>query len=232
MSNEANNFQELWENLRKEGKQTAKFPYDKVISFVFRNYPRDIPKNQVKILEVGCGAGNNLWALAKEGFDVYGIEGSKTAIEFAEKEFSKYGVSACLYYQDFTRDYPFEDNFFDLIFDRCSLTYVSYQAAALAIQQIYRVLKQGSLFFFNPYSTVHFSFNISGEIFDPAKTYVNTTRGSLAGTGKVCFYNKEMIYDMFSNSLWEIKQLKHIIISDCIDKENIHAEWEVVLKKL
>lgn len=35
-----NTFQSLWEDLRKEGKQTARFPYDKVISFVFRYYPR------------------------------------------------------------------------------------------------------------------------------------------------------------------------------------------------
>lgn len=232
MPNEVSNFQELWENLRKEGKQTAKFPYDKVITFVFRSYPRNIPKSQVKILEVGCGAGNNLWALAKEGFDVYGIEGSKTAIELAEKEFSKYGVSGHFFCQDFTKEYPFEDNFFDLVFDRCSLTCVSYQAAAIAIQEVHRVLKQGSLFFFNPYSTEHFSFNNLEGIFDPAKTYVDTTRGSLAGTGKVCFYNKEMIYNMFPSSLWEIKHLKHAVISDYIDKQNNHAEWEVVLRKL
>jgi 2-polyprenyl-3-methyl-5-hydroxy-6-metoxy-1,4-benzoquinol methylase len=49
---------------------------------VLRYYLKEKSKNDVKILEVGGGAGNNLWALELDGFSVYGIDGSSTALEF------------------------------------------------------------------------------------------------------------------------------------------------------
>lgn len=37
----------------------------------------------IKVLEVGCGPGANIWYLAREGFSVYAVEGSASAIEKA-----------------------------------------------------------------------------------------------------------------------------------------------------
>lgn len=41
-------------------------------------------KGEVKVLEVGCGTGANLWMMAKEGLQVYGLDSGKTAIDLAE----------------------------------------------------------------------------------------------------------------------------------------------------
>ena len=37
-------------------------------------------KEDIRILEVGCGSGANLWMIAKEGFDAYGLDASSAAI--------------------------------------------------------------------------------------------------------------------------------------------------------
>jgi cyclopropane fatty-acyl-phospholipid synthase-like methyltransferase len=55
--------------------------YLKILS---KNYFR----KEIKILELGFGTGANLWFAAREGFSVFGVEGSKTAVSIA-KNFSK-----------------------------------------------------------------------------------------------------------------------------------------------
>ena len=46
------------------------YPFDNVVTFLFRNYPKD-KQSEINILEVGCGGGNNLRFAAREGFNVF-----------------------------------------------------------------------------------------------------------------------------------------------------------------
>ena len=57
-------------------KRFNKYPYDEVVSFIFKNY-NNATRNKTKILDLGCGGGNNSYFIAKEGFDLYAIDGSK-----------------------------------------------------------------------------------------------------------------------------------------------------------
>src|SRR5271170_6256611 len=52
----------------------------RVISFVRRLCPKTKPGN-VRILDVGCGAGAYTWWMADKGYDVQGIDGSAHAIK-------------------------------------------------------------------------------------------------------------------------------------------------------
>lgn len=220
-------FQSLWEQLRKEGLQTARYPYDKVISFVMRYYPRDKRREDIKILEVGCGAGNNLWALAMEGFRVYGIDGSETAIKMAEDIFKKFGLSGSFIVGDFTEKLPYADEDFDLVIDRGSITCVNYAEATKTINEVRRVLRSGGYFFFNPYSKKHTSYVTSSKRIDDM--YVLTEAGSIAGTGYVCFYDKEDVLNILRD--FHIVELKELVVNDYTNN-SVHAEFEVVCKKV
>jgi 2-polyprenyl-3-methyl-5-hydroxy-6-metoxy-1,4-benzoquinol methylase len=87
-------FQDIWEKLRQQGKHLTKYPYDFVVSFVFRYYPKEKPRSKINILDVGCGIGNHLWFLAKEGFNAFGIDGSETAVKLAKKLLKEFNVEA------------------------------------------------------------------------------------------------------------------------------------------
>jgi len=62
-------FDPHWEQqIYGQGAHLNLYPFDVVVTFVFRNAPRDRPRSEVRIVEIGCGAGNNLWFAAREGF--------------------------------------------------------------------------------------------------------------------------------------------------------------------
>jgi cyclopropane fatty-acyl-phospholipid synthase-like methyltransferase len=108
----------VWEEKYSAG-HAERYPWDCIVTFVYRYYPRDKQKQDVRILEVGCGAGSNLWFAAREGFDVTGIEGSASAIQYAQERFKLENLKGDLRVGDFTA-LPFTDNTFDLVIDRGS----------------------------------------------------------------------------------------------------------------
>ena len=59
------------------------------MSFIFKNFKNKIRKN-VKVLDLGCGGGNNSYFIAKEGFDLYAVDGSNTSIQITRKKLSFY----------------------------------------------------------------------------------------------------------------------------------------------
>ena len=63
-----------------------KYPNEELSRFMGRNFfsLKHEERSSKKILETGCGSGGNIWMLAKEGFDTYGIDLSTEAISLAE----------------------------------------------------------------------------------------------------------------------------------------------------
>ena len=224
------NFNQIWENdIYGQGKHLNRYPFDNVVSFLFRYYPRNKPKNEVKILEVGCGAGNNLWFAAREGFKVVGIDGSRSAIDFCKKRFQDEGLEGTFVVGDFTQ-LPFEDNYFDILIDRGSIVCVDLEAGKRAVQEAYRTLQKGGYFFFNPYSQMHSSF-VGGELLPNGYT-TNIQSGSLIGVGDLCFYSYRDILDTLPKNKWNIKSIKHKEFTEMNTCQSVHAEWEIIAEKI
>lgn len=221
-------FQKIWEDLRAEGKHLTKYPYDGVVSFVFRHIPKGVSKNEVNVLDVGCGIGNHLWFLAREGFNAYGIDGSKSAVEIAKGILKENGLTADVRVGDFTEPLPYPNDFFHLVFDRCSISSISYSSAKGLIEEIWRVMKPSSYFLFTPYSKVHSSYILSRSELNDG--FVEVKDGSLAGTGYVQFYGDVDILNLFSEDKWDIISMVESISIDRITF-NINGGWSVIVKK-
>ena len=72
-------------------------------------------------MEIGCGAGNNLWFAAREGFNVSGIDISHSAIEYAKERLLNDELAADLQVGCFNK-LPWEDSSQDLGIDHCATT--------------------------------------------------------------------------------------------------------------
>ena len=223
----------FWEKeIYSKGKQLCRYPFDNIVSFVFRHAPRDKPRSEVRILELGSGAGNNLWFAAREGFQVYGIELSESAVAYARERFAQEGLQGQFILGSFT-SIPFENNFFDLVFDRGSLTCVSFPEACSTVCEAARVLAPGGKLFLNPYSRAHTSFSC-GRLDEATLLTHEITGGTLVGVGSLCFYDENMILQIVSASGLKLLSKKHKAYTETTAdaKSHTHAEWEVILQKL
>ena len=73
-------FDNKWNKIYGDGKQINEFPFSDLISFFYNKFKENSSK--LNILEVGCGAGNNLEFIAKLGHNVFGIDASEKIIEY------------------------------------------------------------------------------------------------------------------------------------------------------
>ncbi len=229
-------FDARWEQRYKEGNQKNRYPWDKVVSFIFRHAPRDRPRRGVRIVEVGCGTGSNLWFAAKEGFSVAGIDGSATAIESARQLFAAEGLVGDFLVGDFTQPMPLASEEFDLAIDRGALSCVGYSAARRAIAELHRILRPGGLLLFNPYSRAHSSFAAGVPQDDGLVDEI--TSGTMVGVGALCFYSEEMVRGAVAGG-WQIVSLTHgesrtsgPTASPHGADADVHAEWDAIVRKL
>jgi ubiquinone/menaquinone biosynthesis C-methylase UbiE len=198
------------------------------VRFVFRHAPRDRARADVRVLEVGCGTGSNLWFAAREGFAVAGVDASVSAINAAQRRFDADKLSGEFHVADFTR-LPFEDGCFDLVVDRCALTCCDRFAVQCAAAEIARVLKPGGRFFFNPYSDQHSSFTRAEASTDGLVEKITT--GTLTGVGHIRFYGRQEITELLADG-WEIEAMQRVTMADELSPVgDCHEEWRVIAKR-
>ena len=106
-----------------------------------------------KILD--CGAGGLVPPLAlfhQHGFEAWGIDVSDEQLQRAEAFCREHEINLHLRKGDM-RHIPFEDETFDFVYEHYSMCHLTKQDTALAIHEMYRVLKKGGLCFLGVVST-------------------------------------------------------------------------------
>lgn len=225
----ARNSDSFWEqDIYSKGQHLNRYPFDIVVSFVYRWHPRTKPRSEVRILEVGSGAGNNLWFAAREGFQVAGIDGSASAIEFTKARFAEDGLQGDFRVGNFL-ELPWPDDSFDLAIDRASLTCGSPCDQRHAIAEVNRVLRPGGLFLYNGYSDHHSSARAGTLLSDGRVADIKS--GSLAGIEGIGFASRSDVDSFFSKG-WTVVKREHLLLEDLSsDGTGSHTEWRVVARK-
>lgn len=129
-----------------------RYPNEELMRFMGRTFfsiPREKRKG-IRILEVGCGSGGNLWAIAQEGFDAYGIDLSGEGINLCHRMLESRGCAATLQVGDMA-DLPYEFGFFDAVVDVFSSYCLSEIDFMRYLDGVARVLKpDGKYFSYTP----------------------------------------------------------------------------------
>jgi ubiquinone/menaquinone biosynthesis C-methylase UbiE len=167
---------------------------------VYRNYPLDelgwelgkprpllveyvekglLPKG--KTLDLCCGAGTNTLYLAQQGFDVSGIDISKTALEIAKKKAQQAKVNIDFLMESFI-NLSFSDSKFYFVFDMGCFHHVHIEDRAKFIEGVHRVLLQGGVYMLTCFSHRN----------GPAWNH----------------FTRQQIIDLFSGC-FELKQIRH-----------------------
>jgi SAM-dependent methyltransferase len=211
-------FDSTWNYVYSKGKSLNQFPYNDLVSFFSNNFA-DNP-SKLNILEVGCGAGNNLEFLAKMGHNVYGLDASPVAIEYTKNRFLKQKLAGNFVIGEFV-DLPYDDNFFDLIINRASICHTDLKNANIALKECNRVLKSTGLFYSTFFSNLN-SFKANKIDYG----YYDSFEEGFKNIGTLKFYNVVELMDLFKNNNFKISNLYIVEIKNMLSSPiNIHSEW-------
>ena len=105
-----------------------------------------------RVLDICCGLGTQTIYMAKQGFEVYGIDISSTAVKLAQERCSEEGV-ACHLTQGDASDLKYPDGFFTFVFDRGRFHSMSPERLETYIRGIHRVLKDGGKYYMKCFSS-------------------------------------------------------------------------------
>jgi SAM-dependent methyltransferase len=222
------NFDPTWEQKYASG-HSQRAPWDIAVSFVFRYAPEDRQRRQVKILEVGCGTGSNLWFAAREGFSVSGIDASASAIAEARLRLAKDGLEGQLEVGDFTV-LPFDADSFDLVIDRGALTCAGTQSQLKAIGEIHRVLRLGGSFLYTPFADTHYSRQTGRP--GPDDVILDISGGTLQNVGQIRFVGRSELPLFVPPVSWEAEVVEYQAFEDIANPERgLHSSWRIIVRK-
>ena len=124
-----------WES-RYRGGLLQRYPWDHVVSFVFRHAPRYCPPSDVAILEIGCGSASNLGLLRAKAFNVAGIDGVRRPFPGPAGALPRTGLAGERWLVTSTRPLPFAAATFDLAIDRGAIVCVTTPPVGMRLREV------------------------------------------------------------------------------------------------
>lgn len=214
----------MWDDVFAS-REWGKYPAESLIRFVARNFYSKDRKN-VRLLEVGCGPGSNVWYMAREGFQAYGIDGSSIAIDKAKTRMQNENLEAFLSVGDIV-NLDYADQYFDAVIDVECLYCNNPESSEKILKEISRVLKPGGMFYSRTFSSDVFLGNGMTKI--NAMEFKDIKEGPLAGNTYARLSTRESIQELYG---------KYFTVLS-VDKEEytvgngqaLISEWSAICKK-
>ena len=188
-----------WEEVFKKRGKFFHEPHEKIVDLV-KLFRKDGVK---KILDLGCGSGRHIVALSKKGFDIHGMDYSKTGLKETREWLKREGLKAKLKEADCYKKFPYKDDFFDAVISTQVIHHGLIGDIQLCISEIERVLKPGGYIFITVPKTKKNKYRSKVKMIAP-RTFVALNGHEKEGAPHYLF-NKELLRKYFSN--FEILEL-------------------------
>ena len=218
-------FDKTWNDVYSSGNSINEYPFTDFVSFFSNNFSNK--EKKLNILEVGCGAGNNLVFLAKKGHNVFGVDGSKEIIDYTIKKFSDLNLTGNFINCEFT-ELPYDDNFFDLIINRAAICHTDFFNANIAIKECNRVIKPKHIFYSTFFTNLN-TFKANKIDFG----FYNNFKEGFKNIGALKFYNVFELRSLFEKNNFTITNLYLIEKKDMLSiPSQQNSEWILHSEKM
>jgi SAM-dependent methyltransferase len=217
MSNsvEAGTWDPIWDEIFRS-KGWGRYPPEHIIRFIARTFSSARDRSTIRLLEIGCGPGANIWFMTREGFSVCGIDGSATAIHRASKRLTEEGLTADLRIGDYAQ-LPWPDSTFDGAIENVSLYCNPSPAIDRALTEVHRVLRPGAPFLSSFFSDRTWGYGHGNMI--ESDGFVDLREGPLAGAGFCFFLTRERVAEVFhaftdlavERVSWTLDEEQHLV---------------------
>lgn len=120
---------------------------------IFRIPHKDLPKftrllkkqNAQNILDLGCGTGRDVIALAKDDFNVYGLDISKRAAKRTQQWLAEENLSANIRIGNMHQSLPYADNTFDGVISIKAMHHAIVADIKKLISGLERIMRPGGI---------------------------------------------------------------------------------------
>lgn len=213
-----------WEEIHRD-RAWGKYPGEPVIRFVARNFYKT-ERHNIKILDFGCGQGAHTWYIAREGFDAYAFDGSRSAVEKAKTMLAEEGLSAKFEVMDGV-NLTYQDDFFDAVIDSACIGNNRIRDIQEMYAGTYRILKNNGKLFTTFFSTLTSGFGTGEEL--EKNTYSGVVSGPLSGLGVIHFWERDELFEVVKGA-----GFKNIVIEKATytDRGNIVDSFILTAEKV
>lgn len=223
-------FHNNWEKkIYSLNKHINKYPYGELVSVFFNSlqYKNTQSVENINILELGCGAGNNIKFFSEQGYNTFGIDGSLSACQITQNMLEKHNLNGTIKNATFD-NLPFENALFDIIVDREAMYCGTLNDIKNHWKEANRTLKTGGI-------VISFMYTDSHNWLQKAKskpiatqveenTYTDFIEGDFFNTGIAHFTKYEEIFEIFN--FLEIKSINKHTNNTIYTDGNIHSDYE------
>ncbi len=141
-----------YEELYSKQQAFLRYPADWIIRFHNMYLKKHIPEG--KVLDYGCGGGNNSVFFIEKGYETWGVDVAESYLELVKMNLESKHLDVRLS-KNFsiispeTISLPFKDNFFDIVISNQVFYYLpSEEHIKKVCKEIYRCLKPSGVVFF------------------------------------------------------------------------------------
>jgi len=192
-------FDKQWNQVHSS-RNWGRYPAEELVRFMARNY-YERQREEVRVLDLGCGTGANTWFLCQEGFMTVAFDGSFVAVKKAVSFCSEL-TSPGVFLQADAGILPFSDGVFDVVADIGAISANSTHSIRQILKEICRVLKPGGRLFSSVLFTTSTSGFRYGEQID-SHSYRNIESGPVAGLGTIHFFTRKEICRLWQQAGFE-----------------------------
>jgi ubiquinone/menaquinone biosynthesis C-methylase UbiE len=176
--------------------------------------------NVQTVLDLGCGTGNDVLRLAREGFAVMGMDFSDEAVRQGREKAEKLGLSAQFVVADMAKRLPFDSATFDAVMSNVAMHMFSDKITRELFKEIRRIVRPNGVFVFHVNSTEDALIRAERRpaIREIEPNYVLEHNGQT-----MHFFSKEYLLDLLSD--WKDVELQHYEILDEKTGEPLKRVW-------
>ncbi len=217
-----------WESIYQAGEQLNRYPYDFIVSSFFRYRPRPADDRPLRVLDLGCGAGNHALFFAENGAEVLAVDYSTAALDVVAKRAQAAGLGQ----QVETRQVDFEhfdlaDMRFDIAIDRLAVSHVSRRHASTIYNAVHELLNPGGVLFSNLFSTRHSHMDY-GEYDIHLDIWHKFSEGIFEHLHSAYFYSEQDVRELLS--AYKLLSLTLDTEEDLLSQE-VKQVWNIIAKK-
>lgn len=132
-----------WDSIFRAKGHVFKSPHSDMMDLVelFEQH------NVNRVLDVGCGTGRHMVYLAERGFDAFGFDSSRHAVNMARTWLKASGFRPQVKVHRMEQPFPYDDDFFDAVISIQVIHHNLTGAIRFTVKEIARVLRSEGLLF-------------------------------------------------------------------------------------